>query len=273
MDDHLSVEGVDEPITRDRLAGEWKIHQLKRGHRFSVDDVLAAWAGVESQPNATRLLDLGAGIGSVGLLALWRMEEVARLVMVEAQEVSHRLARATIRWNELEDRIEARLGDLRDPESVPEHEHFDLITCSPPYIPVGKGVISPHPQRAGARMELRGSIFDYCATARRALARNGRVSLVFAAGDPRGEEALSDAGLALVWRRDVVFREGQPPTITLLVGAHEGAEGLSEPERKAPLYIRQADGRFTEEIWALRQAMGTKLAHRGHESPASKAKA
>jgi len=59
----------------------------------------------------------------------------------------------------------------------------------------------------------------------------------------------------------------------LLVGAHEDAEGLGEPERKAPLYIRQADGRFTEEIWALRQAMGTKLPHRGHESPASKAKA
>ena len=269
MSETLNVEGIDEPITLDRLAGEWKIHQLKRGHRFSVDDVLAAWAGAISQPTATTLLDLGAGIGSVGLMALWRMSDQARLVMVEAQEASHRLARATIAWNGLQDRIVPRLGDLRDADLVPERSAFDLITCSPPYIPVGKGVMSPHPQRAGARMELRGSVFDYCVTARRALAPTGRVSIVFAASDPRGEEALAAAGLALVWRRDVVFREGQPPTITLLVGGHVDEPGLGPPERRDPLYIRQADGRFTEEIWEIRREMGTRLAHRGDGSPAT----
>jgi len=263
MNDTLRVDGIDEPITLDRLAGDWKIHQLKRGHRFSVDDVLAAWAGAISQPAATKLLDLGAGIGSVGLLALWKMTERSSLVMVEAQEASHRLARATIAWNGLEDRIVARLGDLRDVDMVPERESFELVTCSPPYIPVGKGVISPHPQRAGARMELRGSVFDYCVAARRALAPGGRVSIVFAASDPRGEEALAAAGLALVWRRDVVFREGRPPTITLLVGGHADEPGLEPPDRRDPLYIRQADGRFSEEIWEIRRAMGTKLAHRG----------
>lgn len=51
-------------ITFDILAGAWRIFQLRHGHRFSTDDLLTAWAAVRANPEARRLLDLGAGIGS-----------------------------------------------------------------------------------------------------------------------------------------------------------------------------------------------------------------
>ena len=48
--------------------------------------------------------------------------------MVEAQEVSHELCKKTVAYNDLTDRVELRLGDMRDPKSVPEHNYFDLVT-------------------------------------------------------------------------------------------------------------------------------------------------
>src|SRR5262249_4009959 len=79
-------------VTLDTLAGDWRIFQLRSGHRFSADDLLTAWAAVHAKSEARRLLDLGAGLGSVGLLALWRLSATAHLTMVEVQAISHALA-------------------------------------------------------------------------------------------------------------------------------------------------------------------------------------
>jgi tRNA1Val (adenine37-N6)-methyltransferase len=263
MDDaYLLQPGPEESL--DLLAGEWRIFQLKRGHRFSTDDLLCAWAGAEANPGARRLLDLGAGIGSVGLLALWGTGgddagAQSSLVMVEAQEVSHRLAIRTIEANRLGLRVEARFGDLRDPAVLPESGAFDLVTCSPPYIPVGRGAISPVAQRAGSRMELRGNVFDYFATAARVLAPKGRVALVFAAADPRAEAAIRASGFSVTWRRDVVFREGRPPTIALYIAAF-AEEVTTDPERPTALVVRDAQGRWTGEMLSIRRKMGATAA-------------
>lgn len=247
-----------EDVTCDRLAGDWRIWQLKRGHRFSADDMLTAWMAAALHPTARELLDLGAGIGSVGLMTLWRMAPEARLVMVEAQEVSHHLARRSIETNGLGHRITARHGDLRDPRSVPEVGHFDLVTGSPPYIPLGKGVVSPVAQRAACRMELRGTIADYAVTAARAMRPDGWFVACFAAGDPRGEPAFDAAGLHLHVRQDVVFRAGQPPMIVLLAGRH-----VPGPvDRRPPLVIRDPDGTWTDAYLEVREAMGTVVERR-----------
>lgn len=244
---------IHEAWSLDRLCGDWYIHQLVKGHRFSTDDMVCAFEAARVHPSAERVLDLGAGIGSVGLMTLYRLANEAHLTMVEAQEISHRLACHTIRHNGLEHRIRARLGDLRDPGSLPEEEHgsYPLVTGSPPYIPLGKGVASPHPQRAACRMELRGDVFDYCATAARALAPDGTFSLVHSAVDPRPEQALDAAGLTLRSRRDVYFRRNRAPTIAVWIAGFGG-----ERDDARPLVIREADGAFTQDYVDLRAAMG-----------------
>lgn len=244
-----------QAVTLDRLAGDWSIWQLKDGHRFSADDLMTAWLAAEVAPDARRLLDLGAGIGSVGLLALWRMAPTSTLVMVEAQPVSHALAQRTIATNDLAQRVTPRLGDLRDPESVPEADAFDLVTGSPPYIPLGKGIVSPHPQRAACRMELRGTIADYARTAVRAMRPEGWFVCCFAAGDPRAEAGLLDAGLYIRHRKDIVFRPGQAPTIALFASRREPCTREDLP----PLHVRHADRTWTTEYLDLREAMGTTL--------------
>lgn len=240
-----------EEESLDVLTSEWKIFQLKRGHRFSTDDVLTAWMAWRFNPKAERCLDLGAGIGTVGLLTLHKMQEKATLTSVEVQEISYSLARRTVALNGIGDRVRLILGDIRDESLWAPGEKWSQITGSPPYFPVGTAVISPHPQRAGARMELKGDVFDYCFRASRVLAPDGVFSFCHAASDPRPEQAVEKAGLRLICRRNVRFRENQKPTISLFVCAWSG-----ERKDEADFIVRSAEGRWTEEYIAMRREMG-----------------
>jgi len=239
----------------DSLIGDWKIFQLRKGHRFSTDDLACAWRASRSSPRGRRLLDIGSGIGSVGLATLNRMDAEATLVTIEAQEISYALALRSVRYNGLEDRVTLHHGDLRDPSVLDDGARFDLITGSPPYIPEGKGVMSPIPQRAGARMELRGSVYDYCAAARRWLAPGGRFTFVMAAQDPRTEEAPKAHGLEVVERWDYIFAAGREPHIATLVTAR--AEDDPPPRRSGTLVVRGDDGRWTDDYLAFRREMGS----------------
>src|SRR5262245_59741958 len=99
-------------VTLDLLAGDWRIFRLRTGHRFSADDLLTAWAAVLATRQAlarvntyVRLLVLGSGLGSVGLLVLWKLPTTGHLTMVEVQAVSHALACRTVAYNDLTGRV------------------------------------------------------------------------------------------------------------------------------------------------------------------------
>jgi tRNA1(Val) A37 N6-methylase TrmN6 len=243
----MTGEGGREAVTLDVLAGDWRIYQLRLGHRFSTDDLLTAWAAARVRPDARRLLDLGAGIGSVGLLTLWCLGQEAQLTLVEVQAVSHALARRTVAHNGLEDRVALHLGDLRDWHGA----EFDLVTGSPPYLPPASGVAARHGQRAAARLELHGDVFDYCRAAARSLAEGGAFCFCHAAADPRPERAVAEAGLTVLARQEVYFRAALPPSIALYTCAREG-----ERHDPAPLVIRDRAGRWTEAYLEVREAMG-----------------
>src|SRR5580698_6742572 len=92
-----------EEITLDALTRDFSIYQRRRGHRHSTDDLLTAWYAVMKAPaGPKRLLDLGSGIGSVGLSVLWRFAE-ATLTAIEVQDVSFAFLRDNVKANELED--------------------------------------------------------------------------------------------------------------------------------------------------------------------------
>jgi len=236
--------------TLDRLAGEWRVFQLRRGHRYATDDVLVAWTATRARPEGRRLLDLGAGVGSVGLMALLRAAPEAQLTSVEAQGVSARLQRKTVAFNGLEGRVEVRRVDLREPDAVERDGRYDLVTANPPFLAPGTALVSPVPQRAGARMELRGDIFDFCRVAASALAADGRFCFCHAAADPRPQRAVAAAGLTLRARQDVLFRARRAPTIALFTCAHQG-----QREDPPPLVVRGEDGRWTETFRAVRREM------------------
>jgi tRNA1(Val) A37 N6-methylase TrmN6 len=248
--------------TLDAISGHFRLFQLQDGHRFSTDDVLTAWYGTSWCPSARAALDLGSGVGAVGMIAAWRLPG-ARFVTVEAQAESARLARKSAAWNGLMDRYEIREGDFRAAGVLRTEERFDLVLGSPPYFPPGSGVESDHPQRLACRFELKGTVADYCTVAARHLERGGVFACVFPV-TPAEQEArilggAAAAGLVIVRQRTVVLREGQPHLLGLFVMMR--AEDLPEAMRarawiEPPLVIRAADGSIHPEYAAVKLSFG-----------------
>jgi tRNA1(Val) A37 N6-methylase TrmN6 len=245
---------VEEGETRDYITGHYSIFQYSRGHRFSTDDVLTAWYATQWAPRVERAADLGSGIGSVALVVAWRLPG-ARIVTVEAQADSVRLARKSVRYNGLESRFTIHHGDLR---AFVTGERFDLVTGSPPYFPPGTAVEAEHPQAVPARIELRGTVADYAATAARILAPGGIFVFVFPFGQRgRAEEAVAASGMTLLRRRDVVFKEGEPPRISLFAAARAADLPRQDaPWIEPPLVIRRADGAMHPEYRMVRLSFG-----------------
>lgn len=237
------------------LTGDWRILQLVRGHRWSLDDLVTAWFAIrQSQNPPARLADLGCGIGAVLLMLAWRFPS-ARCVGVEAQPLSVALARRSLAWNGAEHRCEVRLGDLRDPATTPEGAVYDLVTATPPYLPPGTATEPQRPQQAPCHIEQRGGIDAYCIAAARLLARGGRFVACHAAAETaRVAAAATTAGLAVESRRDVVPRDGKAPLFS--VYAMRPAVEVNECEVLPRLVIRDASGQRTEAFRALRQEMG-----------------
>ena len=255
----LQPTEVPDTESLDALSGHFRIFQLKAGHRFSTDDVLTAWYGTAWAPSATRVLDLGSGIGSVGMIAAWRLPG-ARFVTVEAQEESVRLARKSAAYNGLEERYEIRQADFRAPEALGAGERFDLVLGSPPYFPPGTGIEGGHPQKVACRFELRGDIRDYCRVAGAHLAPGGFFACVFPEEQrERVESAAREAGLNIVRRRPVVFKDGEPPLVALFAMVRSGdlPERMRERTWVEPaLVIRTRDGSVHPEYAALKLSIG-----------------
>jgi tRNA1(Val) A37 N6-methylase TrmN6 len=244
------------------LAGDWRILQRRDGHRWSLDDLATAWFAVDDREQRrlgapVRFADLGCGIGTVLMLLAWRYP-AARGLGIEAQATSVDLARRSLRRNGAHVRCDVREGDLRDPPRPEEREAFDLVTGTPPYVAPGAGAASPRPQRAPARLELRGGIEAYCAAAAPRLAPGGRFVACAVEGRPqRLARAAAMAGLRIARRRDVVPRQGKGILFTLVAMARadddaRAAGTVTEP----PLVVRDARGARTREAVAMRTALG-----------------
>jgi len=256
--------GGDSPRdgeTLDALSGHFRIFQYERGQRYTTDDVLAAWYATQWAPRVERAADLGSGISAIALMMAWRLPG-ARFVTVEAQEESVALALRSIRYNGLQDRFRVIHGDLRDENVLSGEEPFDLVTAAPPYFIEGTATEAEHPQAVAARVEKRGGVDAYARAAMRAMKPGGVFFVVFPTSRlTEADNALRDEGFAIVRRRDVVFKKGQDPSLSLLVSMR--AEDLPEdfvrrriPWVANPLVIRTADGPFTADYATVRLAMG-----------------
>lgn len=246
---------LGEPITVDGLTRAWSIFQRKRGHRHSTDDLLTGWFALEhaARPLPLRTLDLGTGIGTVGLLVLACLPPEAHLTCIEAQDVSHRFLLENLRANGVEERVTPIHGDLRD---LALAERFPLVTGSPPYFDVSAGIVPADPQKAHARFELRGDVRDYARIAKRHLEHDGVFVFCFPfAQRARAVEAVHAEGFGIFAARDVVPRTGLAPLFSLFacrVGAMEGDS--------RPFVVRDADGAHTAEMKSVRQRFGWPLA-------------
>lgn len=242
------------PLTDDAIAGSWRVYQRLRGHRYSLDDVATAWEAARERPDARAIADLGCGIGSVAIMLAYKIPD-ARVVGIEAQSISIALARRNVARNGLTARIALYHGDLRDADlGVRLGAPFDLVTGTPPYFDPASSSLPTDPQRAHARVELRGGIEDYLRAAARLLGRGGRVVVCSAARrSARVCAGAAAAGLSPCARRDVIPREGKGALLTVWTLARADEAPRAAIEERPAIVVRDAGGRRTEAAHALRR--------------------
>jgi tRNA1Val (adenine37-N6)-methyltransferase len=266
---------AEEGETLDAISGDFRIFQLRDGHRFSTDDVLVAWYGTSLGASVSRVLDLGSGIGSVGMIAAWRLP-LAQFVTIEAQDISVRLARKSAQFNQITDRYDIRHGDFRTPgillDSQGVEEKFDLVLGSPPYFPEDAGVHGDHPQKVACRFETRGDVAHYCEMAAKHLAPGAVFAFVFpiqpAHQLERVRNAVQNSGLALLRWRPICLKEGEPSLLGVFAAVKAtdlpekfrekltGADGLPSGIQEPALTIRRKDGTVDPEYSVVKLSIG-----------------
>ncbi len=226
------------------LSGDWRLFQNKTGHRWSLDDLATAWIATRAAPRATRVLDLGCGLGSVLLLVAWKLPR-ADVTGIEAQADRAALGRRSIAYNGVDDRCRILDGDLRD--GLPGS--FDLVTGTPPYFPRGTGTESDKPHAMPCRFELRGGVEDYLAAAAQVVAPGGTIAICTSVLE---RDRVRAAARALPWREHwvIVPREGKAPLIDVDVF------GPCAQTSQHELVVRDRAGQWTPAFRAVRDAMG-----------------
>jgi tRNA1(Val) A37 N6-methylase TrmN6 len=151
------------------LDGRVKIAQPADGYRVAVDAVLLA-AAVEPGPEAS-VLDLGCGVGSVGLCLAWRRPDLA-ITGLDREPIFVAAARANAETNGA--RLQIIEGDVRNPPP----QRFDQIMMNPPYLKAGTATVSAHPLKAAATAEGAAKLADWIACARAVLKPGGILTLI-----------------------------------------------------------------------------------------------
>jgi tRNA1(Val) A37 N6-methylase TrmN6 len=243
----------DSPeLTCDAITADYRIYQRRRGHRFSLDDLATAHQAAHAVNSPARMLDMGCGIGSVLLMLAWRFGDTPAWG-IEALDASADLADRSVALNRLTDRVRILRGDLRDVTRELAHAPIDLVTGTPPYLPEGTALVSPDPQRAAARIELRGGVEDYIRAGARVLSERGK--LVLCADGRRPERVLDTTralGLHPELRSDIWPRpDAQTPLFSVWTLAL--TRGVLE---ERAIVIRGDDGEQTPEAKAFRATFG-----------------
>ncbi|MFC4768520.1 tRNA1(Val) (adenine(37)-N6)-methyltransferase [Effusibacillus consociatus] len=215
---------------------------------FSMDAVLLAhYASV--RPN-DRVLDLGTGNGVIPILLTTRTRyPLKRIVGLELQERLADMARRSVEGNKLDDLIDIVRGDLREAVSLFGAGQFDLVTCNPPYLPVGQGDPNANEHVRIARHEMTCTLHDAVKAAGQMTKSGGKAAFV------HRPDRLADllyemrcAKLEPKRMRLVYPRISQKPSIILVEAIKNGKPDLKiDP----PLIVYGEDGKWTEEVEAI----------------------
>jgi tRNA1(Val) A37 N6-methylase TrmN6 len=243
---------IADGLTEDRwLGGRLALLQPRRGHRVGTDAALLVAA---ADARHGRIVDVGAGVGAVGL-ALAKRSALASADLVEIDPELARLAQSNAERNGLEACARVLRLDVlnaRERREAGLVESADCVVTNPPFFEPNAVRVSPDEGKARAhvlaRAETGASLADWISSSLAILAPGGRFVMI------HRPDALPMILAALENRLGA--------TALLPVRPHAGAsahrllvsgvKGSKAPLRIAPgLVLHGSDGRLTAEADAL----------------------
>ena len=241
-------------ITEDAFLGDkLTICQPETGYRAGIDAVLLA-ASVPARSDGTtfRVLDTGAGVGTVGLSIAARIA-TAHTVLLERESELAALARINIGRNGLADRVrvvEAEVGAA--PELLASAglwaDSFDHVVANPPYHGEGRGTLAPDPLKAASHAMPDGGLDDWLRFMARMAKPGGQATLIHKA-DALGE-ALAAFGKRFGGLRIQPIQPfADEPAHRIIV---RGTKGSRAPSTLLPpVVLHQRGGGYCSRIEAI----------------------
>lgn len=227
-----------------QISGLFIIQDTKR-FCFGMDAVLLS--GFVNVKDGAKVLDMGTGTGILPLL-LSAKTKASKITGLEIQTESADMARRSVEYNHavLQDRVEIVEGDIKEAGEIFGAATFDAVTCNPPYMKKGNGLVNPDEALAIARHELMCTFEDVARESAKVLAPGGRLFLV------HKPERLSELLCTLTKyklepkRIRVVYPYVDKEPEMVLIEAVKG--GKSGMKLEKPIIIFEKSGEYTEEI-------------------------
>lgn len=142
---------------------------------FGMDAVLLSnFARVKK---GEKVLDIGTGTGIIPIL-LEAKTEGEHFTGLEIQEESADMARRSVSYNHLEDKIDIVTGDVKEAVNLFGSVFFDVVTTNPPYMIGAHGLQNKDSAKAIARHEVLCDLDDILRESAKVLRLGGRFYMV-----------------------------------------------------------------------------------------------
>lgn len=121
--------------------------------------------------------DLGTGTGILPIL-LEAKTEAKQFKALEIQEESVDMARRSVCFNHLQEKIEIVMGDIKEAVKIFGAASFDVVTTNPPYMRDEHGLKNPEQAKSVARHEVLCNLDDVIKNGAGLLKEYGRFYMV-----------------------------------------------------------------------------------------------
>jgi tRNA1(Val) A37 N6-methylase TrmN6 len=249
----LESASTADGLSEDRwLGGRLMLTQPKRGHRVGTDAALLVAAAGDARQG--RIVDVGAGVGAVGL-ALAQRSPLASVDLLEIDPEVAALAESNAARNGLQSRTRVLRLDVLNPRERREAglaESAGCVVTNPPFFDAKAVRASPDESKARAHVlagaEVGATLADWIPSSLAILAPSGSFVMI------HRPDALSLILAAVGSRLGALALLPVHPTSG--ASAHRllvsGVKGSKAPLRLAPgLVLHGADGQLTAEADAL----------------------
>lgn len=238
-----SVEIKDYERVDDLHRNGYLIIQDPKRFCFGIDAVILS--GFAKVNKNEKVMDLCTGTGIIPIL-LEAKTEASHFTGLEIQKESAEMAVRSVKLNNLEDKINIDLGDVKNIDVLYRPSSFDVVTVNPPYMNDGGGIKNGLTSKTIARHEVMCTLEDVISASQRLLVPQGRLYMV------HRPHRLTDIIVTMrKYRlepktlRFVHSYYDREPVMVLIEAINNG-----KPMAKvmAPLIIYDKDRNYTEEI-------------------------